>query len=92
MSARGRLDPFAPDETPGGAVDAQDRPDPSASDRGRGGIESARTMAGAAAKVLGLALFAFFLFGPLANLVLWSFAERWYAPFKLPVSYGTRYW
>src|SRR3712207_5485647 len=43
-------------------------------------------------KVLGLAAFAFLLFGPLANLVLWSVAERWYAPFKLPVSYGTRYW
>ncbi|WP_230530034.1 ABC transporter permease [Microvirga roseola] len=43
-------------------------------------------------KVLGLGAFAFFLFGPLANLVLWSFAERWYAPFKLPVTYGTRYW
>jgi len=43
-------------------------------------------------KILGLAVFAFLLFGPLANLVLWSFAERWYAPFKLPVSYGTRYW
>jgi len=43
-------------------------------------------------KMLGLAVFAFLLFGPLANLVLWSFAERWYAPFKLPVAYGTRYW
>ncbi|QRM31638.1 ABC transporter permease [Microvirga sp. VF16] len=43
-------------------------------------------------KVLGLAAFAFLLFGPLANLVLWSVAERWYAPFKLPVAYGMRYW
>ncbi len=43
-------------------------------------------------KGLVLAAFAFVVFGPLANLVLWSFAERWYAPFKLPVSYGTRYW
>jgi putative spermidine/putrescine transport system permease protein len=53
---------------------------------------SARAILGAAGKALFLAVFAFFLFGPLANLVLWSFAERWYAPFKLPVSYGTRYW
>jgi ABC-type spermidine/putrescine transport system permease subunit II len=53
---------------------------------------SARTLASGLLKALGLAVFAFFLFGPLANLVLWSFAERWYAPFKLPVSYGTRYW
>jgi ABC-type spermidine/putrescine transport system permease subunit II len=43
-------------------------------------------------KILGLAVFAFLLFGPLANLVLWSVAERWYTPFKLPVTYGTRYW
>jgi ABC-type spermidine/putrescine transport system permease subunit II len=43
-------------------------------------------------KVLGLAAFAFLLFGPLANLMLWSIAERWYTPFKLPVSYGLRYW
>jgi putative spermidine/putrescine transport system permease protein len=43
-------------------------------------------------KILGLAVFAFLLFGPLANLALWSVAERWYTPFKLPVSYGMRYW
>lgn len=43
-------------------------------------------------KMLGLAVFAFLLFGPLANLALWSVAERWYTPFKLPVSYGLRYW
>ena len=41
---------------------------------------------------LGVGLFAFFLLGPLANLVLWSVAERWYTPFKLPVTYGTKYW
>ena len=43
-------------------------------------------------KIAGLAVFAFLLFGPLANLVLWSVAERWYTPFKLPVTYGLRYW
>ena len=43
-------------------------------------------------KVLGLAVFTFLLFGPLANLVLWSVAERWYTPYKLPVTYGLRYW
>jgi putative spermidine/putrescine transport system permease protein len=41
---------------------------------------------------LAVAAFAFILVGPLANLVLWSVAERWYAPFKLPVVYGLRYW
>ena len=49
-------------------------------------------VAGALLKAAGLAIFAFMLFGPLANLVLWSVAERWYTPFKLPVSYGLRYW
>lgn len=39
-----------------------------------------------------LAAFAFALVGPLANLALWSVAERWYTPYKLPVTYGTRYW
>jgi ABC-type spermidine/putrescine transport system permease subunit II len=39
-----------------------------------------------------LTAFAFFLMGPLANLALWSVAERWYTPYKLPVTYGTRYW
>jgi putative spermidine/putrescine transport system permease protein len=39
-----------------------------------------------------LAMLAFALIGPLANLVLWSIAERWYAPHKLPVTYGLRYW
>jgi putative spermidine/putrescine transport system permease protein len=43
-------------------------------------------------KIVGLAIFAFLLFGPLANLVLWSVAERWYTPYKLPVTYGMRYW
>ena len=33
-------------------------------------------------KVALLVLIAFAILGPLANLVLWSFAERWYAPFK----------
>ena len=39
-----------------------------------------------------LAALAFALIGPLANLALWSVAERWYTPYKLPVTYGTRYW
>jgi ABC-type spermidine/putrescine transport system permease subunit II len=44
------------------------------------------------AKVIGLAVFAFLLFGPIVNLALWSVAERWYTPHKLPVTYGLRYW
>jgi ABC-type spermidine/putrescine transport system permease subunit II len=51
-----------------------------------------RALAGTAGKAALLALLAFTIIGPLANLVLWSFAERWYFPFKLPVSWGLRYW
>jgi len=43
-------------------------------------------------KAVLLALIAFAIIGPLANLVLWAFAERWYYPFKLPVTWGLRYW
>ncbi len=42
------------------------------------------------AALLGVLVFA--LIGPLANLILWSVAERWYFPHKLPVTYGLRYW
>ena len=39
-----------------------------------------------------LALFAFAIFGPLANLLLWAFAERWYFPSKLPAEFGFTFW
>lgn len=39
-----------------------------------------------------LALLAFAIFGPLANLVLWAFAERWYFPNKLPSDFGFTFW
>ncbi len=39
-----------------------------------------------------LALFAFVIFGPLLNLVLWAFAERWYFPHKLPQAFGVSFW
>jgi len=51
-----------------------------------------RTLAAGTLKVTLLVLLAFAIIGPLANLVLWSFAERWYFPFKLPVTWGLRYW
>ncbi len=51
-----------------------------------------RSFGGTILKAGALALFAFILIGPLLNLVLWSVAERWYTPFKLPVVYGLRYW
>ena len=38
------------------------------------------------------ALLAFVIFGPLANLLLWAFAERWYFPNKLPQEFGFAFW
>jgi putative spermidine/putrescine transport system permease protein len=35
---------------------------------------------------------AFMIFGPLANLVLWAVAIQWYFPYKLPLTWGFKYW
>ena len=43
-------------------------------------------------RAIVLGLLAFAVFGPLANLVLWSLAEAWYFPHKLPSQWGFRYW
>jgi len=43
-------------------------------------------------RALILALLAFAIFGPLLNLLLWAFAERWYFPNKLPLEFGLTYW
>jgi ABC-type spermidine/putrescine transport system permease subunit II len=37
-------------------------------------------------------LVAFAIFGPLANLMLWAFAEKWYFPSKLPAEFGFTFW
>jgi putative spermidine/putrescine transport system permease protein len=39
-----------------------------------------------------LGLIAFAIFGPLANLLIWSVAEAWFWPDKLPSQWGFRYW
>ena len=39
-----------------------------------------------------LALVAFAIFGPLANLFLWAFAEKWYFPNKIPQEFGFSFW
>jgi putative spermidine/putrescine transport system permease protein len=39
-----------------------------------------------------LGLIAVTVFGPLANLVLWAVAIQWYFPYKLPLTYGFKYW
>jgi ABC-type spermidine/putrescine transport system permease subunit II len=41
---------------------------------------------------LMLGLLAFAIFGPLANLALWAFAERWYFPNKIPSEFGFAFW
>jgi putative spermidine/putrescine transport system permease protein len=43
-------------------------------------------------RALALGVLAFIVFGPLANLVLWTVAERWYFPHMLPIDYGFTYW
>jgi len=37
-------------------------------------------------------LMAFFIFGPLFNMVLWTVAEKWYFPYSLPLEYGFSSW
>ena len=41
---------------------------------------------------LVLGLIAFVIFGPLLNMLLWTVAERWYFPHKLPLEYGFSFW
>ena len=41
---------------------------------------------------LVLGLLAFAIFGPLANLFLWAFAEKWYFPNKIPQEFGFTFW
>jgi len=43
-------------------------------------------------RALAIALLAFLIFGPLANLLLWAFAERWYFPGKIPQEFGFTFW
>ena len=43
-----------------------------------------RHVPGAFTRALLLALLAFVIFGPLLNLLLWAFAEKWYFPSKIP--------
>jgi ABC-type spermidine/putrescine transport system permease subunit II len=41
---------------------------------------------------LALLLFAWFIFGPLSNLLIWSVAEAWFFPNRLPSQWGFRWW
>lgn len=53
-------------------------------------VVSGRTAWLPRAIVLGLVAFA--VFGPLSNLMIWAFTEQWYFPYKLPVTWGLKYW
>lgn len=37
-------------------------------------------------------LMAFFIFGPLFNMLLWTVTEKWYFPHTLPLEYGFSSW
>lgn len=37
-------------------------------------------------------LLAFLIFGPLFNLMIWAFAEKWFYPHSLPTQWGFSYW
>ena len=39
-----------------------------------------------------IVLLAFVVFGPMFNLVIWAFAERWFWPHALPTQYGFSFW
>ncbi len=39
-----------------------------------------------------LGVLAFFIFGPLMNMLLWTVAEKWYFPHALPLQYGLSHW
>jgi ABC-type spermidine/putrescine transport system permease subunit II len=55
-------------------------------------IRAPRTWAQTLLIAVLLALFAFAIFGPLANLLLWAFAEKWYFPSKVPSEFGFSFW
>jgi len=39
-----------------------------------------------------LAIFSFFVLGPIGNLMIWSVAEQWFWPNRLPSQWGFRFW
>jgi len=52
----------------------------------------ARRWLGLAGLAIVLGLLAFAIFGPLANLFLWAFAEKWYFPNRIPQEFGFSFW
>jgi ABC-type spermidine/putrescine transport system permease subunit II len=60
--------------------------------QGGGGVIARRGLGGTLVTGLLIGLLAFAIFGPLANLALWAFAERWYFPHKIPAEFGFSFW
>jgi putative spermidine/putrescine transport system permease protein len=63
---------------------------------GRAMTAAARWRPGSLGRTITVAvligLLAFAIFGPLLNLVLWAFAERWYFPNRIPSDFGFSFW
>lgn len=49
-------------------------------------------IAGVIFRTMVLGLLAFAIFGPITNMLLWSVAEVWYYPHKLPLEWGFSFW
>lgn len=47
---------------------------------------------GGALRTLFLVVLGLLIFGPLLNLLMWTVAEAWYFPAKLPVRWGFSFW
>ena len=43
-------------------------------------------------RAIVIGLLAFAIFGPIANMLLWTVTEKWYFPNKLPLEYGFSFW
>lgn len=42
--------------------------------------------------VVVLGVLAYAIFGPLANMLVWTVAEKWYFPHTMPLQWGFSYW
>jgi putative spermidine/putrescine transport system permease protein len=55
-------------------------------------LDVVRRLAHPLLRGLALGLLAFAIFGPILNMLLWTVAERWFFPNKLPSVYGFSFW
>ena len=50
------------------------------------------SLAGAILRSVLIGLLAVAIFGPLLNMLIWTVAEAWYFPAKLPIRWGFQFW